>query len=81
MSVENLSTSSIGNVEDDLDFYLIIHMKSLVLLLQQLSCSECNSFWDGSVSVKERNGLYMQLEFICYNCGSLTRLCSSPQML
>jgi hypothetical protein len=30
--------------------------------------------------VKERNGLYMQLEFVCYNCGFSTRLSSSPQM-
>ncbi|CAF1367623.1 unnamed protein product, partial [Didymodactylos carnosus] len=42
-------------------------------------CSECNNLWDGSVSVKERNGLYMQLGFKCHSCGFLTHLCSSPQ--
>jgi hypothetical protein len=50
-SGQNQSPSSMGNVGDDLDFYLLIHMKSLVLLLQQFLCSECNSFWDGSVSL------------------------------
>ncbi|CAF0988099.1 unnamed protein product [Didymodactylos carnosus] len=79
-SVQNQSTSSIENIEDNMNFYLIIHLNPLISSLQQFLCSECNNLWDGSVSVKERNGLYMQLEFKCHSCGFLTRLCSSPQI-
>ncbi|CAF4821270.1 unnamed protein product [Rotaria sp. Silwood1] len=40
----------------------------------------CNKFWDGSTTIKERNGLYMQLEIMCYNCKSRSRLYLSPKM-
>ncbi|CAF1132945.1 unnamed protein product [Didymodactylos carnosus] len=79
-SVQNQFTSSIENIEDGMDFYLIIHLNSLISLLQQFLCSERNNLWDESVSIKEQNGLYMQLEFKCHSCGFLTRLCSSPQV-
>ncbi|CAF4641531.1 unnamed protein product [Rotaria sp. Silwood2] len=55
-------------------------MNSLILLLKQFLCPGRNKFWDGFTIVKERNGLYTQLEFMCYNCKSLSRLYSSPKM-
>jgi hypothetical protein len=79
-SIQNQSTSSIKHIKDNLDFYFIIHMNSLMLLLKQVLCSGCNRYWDGSVFIRERNGLYMQLEFKCSNCGSLIHLYSSPKM-
>ncbi|CAF1331416.1 unnamed protein product [Rotaria sordida] len=78
--MQNESTTSKQNVKDNLDFNLIIHMNSLISLLKQFLCPGCNKYWDGSTTVKERNGLYMQLEFMCYNCGFLTRIYSSPKM-
>ncbi|CAF1453077.1 unnamed protein product [Rotaria sordida] len=78
--MQNESTTSKQNVKDNLDFNLIIHMNSLISLLKQFLCPGCNKYWDGLTTVKERNGLYMQLEFMCYNCGFLTRLYSSPKM-
>ncbi|CAF4913254.1 unnamed protein product [Rotaria socialis] len=80
MSMQNESTSSKQNVNDNLNLNLIIHMNSLISLLKQFICSGCNKRWDGSTTIKERNGLYIQLEFMCYNCGFLTRLYSSPKM-
>ncbi|CAF3822316.1 unnamed protein product [Rotaria sp. Silwood1] len=55
-------------------------MNSLISLLKQYLCSGCNKFWDGSTTIKERNGLYMQLEIMCYNCKSRSRLYLSPKM-
>ncbi|CAF2150761.1 unnamed protein product [Rotaria magnacalcarata] len=55
-------------------------MNSLISLLKQFICSGCNKRWDGSTTIKERNGLYIQLEFMCNHCGFLTRLYSSPKM-
>ncbi|CAF3854019.1 unnamed protein product, partial [Rotaria magnacalcarata] len=78
--MQNESTSSKQNVNDNLDFNLIIHMNSLISLLKQFICSGCNKRWDGSTTIKERNGLYIQLEFMCNHCGFLTRLYSSPKM-
>jgi len=80
MSMQNQSTSSKNNVEDNFNFNLIIHLHSLTSLLKQFLCPGCKTFWDGSVTIKERNGLYMQLEFMCYNCESLAHLYSSPKM-
>jgi hypothetical protein len=57
MSVQNQSTSIIHNVESKLNFYSIIHMNSLISLLKQVLCSNCSRFRDGSVTIKERNGL------------------------
>ncbi|CAM4908808.1 unnamed protein product [Rotaria socialis] len=80
MPMQNESTSSKQNVNDNLDFNLIIHMNSLISLLKQFIFSGCNKRWDGSTTIKERNGLYIQLEFMCNHCGFLTRLYSSPKM-
>jgi hypothetical protein len=80
MSMQSQSTSSKKTVEDNLNFNLIIHLNSLTSLLKQFLCPGCKKFWDGSVTIKERNGLYMQLEFMCYSCESLARLYSSPKM-
>ena len=80
VSVQDESISGKQNVKDNLDFNVIIHMNSVISLLKQFLCSGCNKYWDGSVAVKERNGLFMQLEFMCDNCGFLTRLHSSPKI-
>ncbi|CAF4205860.1 unnamed protein product, partial [Rotaria sordida] len=79
-SSSSLSSVNIDDMDDLLDIYLIIHMKSLISLLKQTFCSECNHLWDGSPSIKTRNGLYMHVEFICSNCGRITHLYSSPQV-
>ena len=80
MSVQSQPTPRKSNVEDTLNFSLITHMNSLLYLLKQFLCPGCRMLWDGSVTLKERNGLYLQLEFICHNCKSFTRLYSSPSM-
>ena len=77
---KNESTSSVENAEHDLNFFSIIYMKFLLSFVKKFLCSECKSSWNGSVSLKERNGLYIQFEFICSNCASITRLSTSPQM-
>ncbi|CAF1520869.1 unnamed protein product [Rotaria sp. Silwood1] len=71
---------NIDEADDLLDINLIIHMKSLISLMKQTLCSECNCLWDGSPSIKTRNGLYMHVEFVCSNCGCITHLYSSPQV-
>lgn len=78
----SLSSSSVNidDVNDLLDINLIIHMQSLISLLKQTLCSECNHIWDGSPSIKARNGLYIHVEFICSNCGCITHLYSSPEV-
>ncbi|CAF1041440.1 unnamed protein product [Rotaria sordida] len=80
MSVQNQFTSSTDNADDMMNFYLIIHMQSLILLLKQTLCSECNNYWNGSASIKQRDGLYMHIEFMCSNCRFITHLHSSPQI-
>ena len=45
----------IYDVDDLLDINLIIHMKSLISLLQQNLCSECNHLYNGSSYTKTRN--------------------------
>ena len=80
MSFQNQSTPRKPNTEDSLNFKLITHMNSLFYLLKQFLCPECRMLWDGTVTVKERNGLYLQLEFVCHNCKSFTRLYFSPSM-
>ncbi|CAF1297043.1 unnamed protein product [Rotaria sordida] len=79
-SSSSLSSVNIDDMDDLLDINLIIHIKSLISLLKQTFCSECNHLWDGSPSIKTRNGLYMHVEFICSNCGCITHLYSSPQV-
>ena len=80
MSVQSQSIPRKPNTEDTLNFNLITRMNSLLYLLKQFLCPGCRMLWDGLVTVKERNGLYLQLEFICRNCKSSTRLYSSPSM-
>jgi hypothetical protein len=80
MFTQEQSSSNIDNVDDLLNFYLIMHMKCLMSLLKQTLCYEWKNFWDGSATVKIRNGLYMHLEFTCNSCGSVTHLHSSPQV-
>ncbi|CAF4838022.1 unnamed protein product, partial [Rotaria sp. Silwood2] len=48
--------------------------------MKQTLCSGCNRLWDGSPSIKTRNGLYMHVEFVCSNCGCITHLYSSRQV-
>ena len=57
MSVQSQSTSRKLNTEDTLNFYLITHMNSLLYLPKQFLCPGCRMLWDGSLTVKERNGL------------------------
>ena len=78
--VQSQLTPRKSNIEDTLNFSLITHMNSLLYLLKQFLCPGCRMVWDGSVTIKERNGLYLELEFICHNCKSSTRLYSSPSM-
>ena len=80
MSVQSPPIPRKLNIEDTLNFSLITHMNSLLYLLKQFLCPRCRMLWDGSVTIKERNGLYLQLEFICYSCKSSTRLYSPPSM-
>ena len=80
MSVQSQPTPRKSNIEDTLNFSLITHMNSLLYLLKQFLCPGCRILWDGSVTIKERNGLYLQLEFICHSRKSSTRLYSSPSM-
>ena len=80
MSIHSQSTSRKPNTEDTLNCNLITHMNSLPYLLKQFLYPEYRMLWDGSVTVKERNGLHLQFEFICHNCKSSTRLYSSPSM-
>ena len=71
----------IGDSNSDdfhLNFNLIVHMQSLVLLLQQTLCSQCRNNCDGIVSVKARDGIYVHIEFICSSCGFITHLQTSP---
>jgi RNase P subunit RPR2 len=77
-SSSSSSSVNIDDVDDLLNINLIIHIKSLISLMKQTLCSECNHLWDGSPSIKTRNGLYMHVEFICSNCGCITHLYSSP---
>ncbi len=80
VSMQNESTTSVENSQDDLNFFSIIHMKCLLSFMKQFLCSECKCSWDGSVSVKERNGLYMHFEFVSFICASVTRFCTLSQM-
>ena len=80
LSVQSQSSTRKSNTEDTLNFNLIINVNCLLSLLRQFVCPGCQLLWDGSVNAKERNGLYLQLEFICHNCKSSTRLYSSPSM-
>ena len=80
VSIQSQSTSKKLNTEDTLNSNVIVHMNSLLSLLKQFQCPGCHMLWDGSVTVKERNGLYVQLEFTCDNCKSSTRLYSSSSM-
>jgi hypothetical protein len=83
LSSASSSLSSSVNIDDAdglLDINLIIHMKSLISLLKQTLCAECNHLWDGASSIKARNGLYMHVEFRCCFCGYVTHLYSSPEV-
>ena len=80
MSVQSQPTSRKLNIEDTLNFSLINHMNSLLYLLKQFLCPGYRMLWDGLVTIKERNSLYLQLEFICHNGKSSTRLYPSPSM-
>ncbi|CAF1617346.1 unnamed protein product [Rotaria magnacalcarata] len=80
VSIQNQSTPKKLNIEDTLNSNVIIHMNSLLSLPKQFQCPGCHMLWDGSVTIKERNGLYVQLEFTCDNCKSSTLLYSSPSM-
>ena len=80
MSVQSQPTPRKSNIEDTLNFSLITHMNSLLCLLKQFLYPGCRMLWDGSVTIEERNELYLQLEFICHNCKSSTRLYPSPSM-
>ena len=79
-SFQNKPPLSQRNVEYNLNFNMIVHMNSLLSLLQQVLCPGCNQFWNGSMTVKERNGLYMQLQLFCNNCGHVLHFYSSPLM-
>ena len=79
-SADSQSTPRMGPVESDLDFNIITHVNSLISLAQQFLCPDCKCLWQGFVSVKERSGLYIQLEFTCDNCAYVTRLRSSPEI-
>ena len=78
-SSSSSSSVNIDDVDDLLDINLIIHMKSLISLMQQTLCCECKQLWDASLSVKTRNGLYIHVEFHCSNCECTTHLQSSPE--
>ena len=46
MSNRSQSTSSIDETDDVTDSYPIIHMKSMLSLLQQTCCARCSTLWD-----------------------------------
>ncbi|CAF0903988.1 unnamed protein product [Adineta ricciae] len=83
-SVSNTSNSErveqVQKVKRFLDSYTIIHTKSLIILLEHFKCSQCNSLWKGSPIMRERNGLYVQFEFVCFYCEAPTRLFSSATL-
>ena len=80
MSFQSQFTPRKPNVEDTLNFKLVAHMNSLFYLLKQFLCPEGRMLWNKAITVKERNGLYLQLEFICHNYKSFTRLYLSPSI-
>ena len=57
MFAQSQPTSRKSNIKDTLNFSLITHMNSLLSLLKQFLCPECRMLWDGSVTIKEQNGL------------------------
>jgi hypothetical protein len=79
-SSSSSASVNIDDVDGLLDINLIIHMKSLISLLKQTLCAECNHLWDGAPSIKARNGLYMHVEFRCSFCGCVTHLYSSSEV-
>jgi hypothetical protein len=79
-SSSSSSSVNVTDVDDLFDINIIIHMKSLISLLKQTLCTECNHLWDGAPSIKARNGLYIHVEFRCSFCGCVTHLYSSPEV-
>jgi len=78
----NLETSDAlgldGGESDLMNSFCIIHSKSLITMMKQTLCITCHNPWDGNLSMKKRDGLYVHLVFTCVHCGNNTDLDSSP---
>ncbi|CAF1228467.1 unnamed protein product [Rotaria sordida] len=71
-SSSSSSSVNIDDMDDLLDINLIIHIKSLISLLKQTLCSECNHLWDGSspqVQDGRRQEINARLELGATLCG------------
>jgi hypothetical protein len=56
-SLEKLRSVSVSVEENaPLDFYQMIHIQSLLDVVKQMTCSSCHQMWDGSISVKKKEG-------------------------
>jgi hypothetical protein len=56
-SLEKLcSVSASVEEETPLDFYQMIHIQALLDVIKQMVCSSCHQIWDGSISIKKREG-------------------------
>jgi hypothetical protein len=74
------NTSTRNDPDDVMQCYSIIQMESLISLMKQTLCSGCNNRWNGFLSIEKRDGLYLQLAFVCSNCANVTNLHSSPKL-
>ncbi len=63
-SLEKLRSVSVSVEENaPLDFYQMIHIQSLMDVVKQMTCSSCHQMWDGSISVKKKEGKKSSLVF------------------
>ena len=75
------SNTSMHDDDDDvMKCYLIVQMESLIFLMKNTLCIGCSNRWNGSLSIKRRDGLYVHLVFTCSNCANITDLHSSPKL-
>lgn len=86
MSAENSGTlesqeqtSIVDKSTDITDSYSMIYINSLTSFLKETRCFGCSNLWNGTVSIKKREGLYVHYEFVCSNCHFVNDLHSSPQ--
>lgn len=56
-SLEKLRSVCISVQETEpLDFYQMIHIQSLLDVMKHMICSSCHQMWNGSLSVKKKEG-------------------------